>query len=885
MPSRTPATAPPARRKTWQSGSALLAAGLALLCLAAAWLALASLGASPASASPAVELVWGIEQSCVSAINHPEFALNGPEKGFDAHVAACALSGSQPENAWVMERFSQPSGSPASYQAVEIAFLAPGWLISDTLKLQLSNDGGTNWEDVIEFSAANPPPASLDPMKFSLADKAIAAQAVSQPKVRLFSPTAGGRPEPLMINLDEIALLVSVSPAPSDTPTPTVLAATDTPTEQPSPSDTPTSQPTVANTPIPATATPTGSPEASATPTNDFNPIPTQVSLLVGTVTVTPGEPITNTLPLSTPEARPTRTPAPTPVTPIELHIGPADKQETLWGVQQNCTYSLENSSASLDDLFNNQTASCQGPFAGAQAEWNVSALRHTAFTHLHDAVLQVRLSVSGWKDDVFSLDLYDGQRWYLLQQFGPGLSLPPEALTTLYFNVAQLLNSAEKMNQAAVRLVGVRANGPADHLTISLDGVQIATAGGSAQVQWPGPQPTPASFGPFQINAPLPGEPHSDTSPLTDSCAACHNGHTGVARQLRDGSPEENVCFKCHASAGPGKNVQPAFTNYANTATAYYKHDVSSSSGAHQLSENSAASFSGANRHIECEDCHNPHRSNRNASAAPMIQGEMNNASGVDPTWSGTGAPTGFTWLASAAREFQVCFKCHSSFTSLPVYAPDGWTGAALVANGLRKLTSAVTTQILDSRDMAREFNPSQTSFHPVVALGRNQNIAAASFVNGWTQASMVYCSDCHQNPNSATEGSGPHGSPLLHILNGTSNYSTVMVNNSPVVPNSQVCFTCHNYATYVTGGSSSASHFPLHSYHMNKTWGTTCYTCHDSHGSEQQHLINFDTSVVTPMGARNSQTAWYYDPATGRAGCWLTCHGQGHDPKEYTP
>jgi hypothetical protein len=261
-----------------------------------------------------------------------------------------------------------------------------------------------------------------------------------------------------------------------------------------------------------------------------------------------------------------------------------------------------------------------------------------------------------------------------------------------------------------------------------------------------------------------------------------------------------------------------------------------------------------------------------------------MAKVSGVAPVWSGAGSPSSYIWLEDATGEYQVCFKCHSSFTSLPTYQPDGWNGSAFVANGLRKLTGTSTGQVLDSRDMAKEFNPAQASFHPVTALGRNQNMPANSFVNGWSQSSMVYCTDCHSNPAATAGDLGAHGSPQLHLLNGTVNYKTVVLNGSTRVSTGEVCFQCHNYQTYVTG-QNNATHFSEHAKHMNNNWGTTCYTCHDSHGSEQQHLINLDASAMTFINGRNSQTAWYYDPVTRKAGCFLSCHGQGHDPKEYTP
>ena len=303
-----------------------------------------------------------------------------------------------------------------------------------------------------------------------------------------------------------------------------------------------------------------------------------------------------------------------------------------------------------------------------------------------------------------------------------------------------------------------------------------------------------------------------------------------------------------------------------------------------YRLNQSNASDYSGDSRHVECEDCHNPHHSARGEGNPPMVQPEMVRVSGVEPVWTGPGAPDAFTWMSETDREYQLCFKCHSSFATLPDYLPDGWNGVSNVANGLRKLTSSNPLQVSDGRDLAREFNPFQVSYHPLATMGRNQNIAPDSFVAGWSQTSLVYCSDCHNNANEATEGSGPHGSPRLHILDGQANYSTVVLDGSPRVSDQELCFKCHNYQTYVTGQNES-THFKLHDKHMDNNWGTTCYTCHDSHGSEQLHLINLDVSVATPLNGRDSQTAWYYDSASGKAGCYVDCHGDTHDPEEYEP
>jgi predicted CXXCH cytochrome family protein len=426
------------------------------------------------------------------------------------------------------------------------------------------------------------------------------------------------------------------------------------------------------------------------------------------------------------------------------------------------------------------------------------------------------------------------------------------------------------------------------------------ALSGSQATAAPPTPTPTPTP-------APNPLDPHNSYTAATDKCAACHRSHTSVGMVLRGAWPEQNLCFSCHTSAGSGTNVQPAFTTYTNTTTRVFMHDVGSTNGVHRNSESTGAGFGGVNRHVECEDCHNPHRAARGASSAPAVQAEITGATGVSPAYSTGITPTGYTWLPQASYEYQVCFKCHSGFTTLPTYQPDGWrldssTGTGTyVANGLTKLTSADAQQVLDSRDMAKEFSPNNGSFHPVMAVGKNTGIDAAALVTGWSASSYTLCTDCHSNATPATGQSGPHGSPLLHLLSGASltqtanNYWTVLpsgnVKNPPM--SGEICFKCHKQNVY-SGGTSpggGTTHFSQHRLHVggSANFAATCYTCHDSHGSETGRLINFNATYVTPDAGYNSQTAWVV--SGGKGICYITCHVTGGSSvahgtgKSYTP
>jgi hypothetical protein len=102
------------------------------------------------------------------------------------------------------------------------------------------------------------------------------------------------------------------------------------------------------------------------------------------------------------------------------------------------------------------------------------------------------------------------------------------------------------------------------------------------------------------------------------------------------------------------------------------------------------------------------------------------------------------------------------------------------------------------------------------------------------------------------------------------------------------ELCFNCHQYNTYALGTNApSTTHFKdgnenLHSFHSF----SACYTCHDTHGSEQAHLINFDTSVVTIFSGYDSESAWTWDNAANTGTCYVSCHGGTHGPgASYTP
>ncbi len=582
-------------------------------------------------------------------------------------------------------------------------------------------------------------------------------------------------------------------------------------------------------------------------------------------------------MPTPTPIPAPTDTPGPTPTEPggglVILATSDLFSQTSM--TRSNCTATNE-ANAYSPQSFDGVTGYCQFTAAG---NWTYNNVQNTTLTAVYSATLTVRFYTANWLNDQVFVEISNdnGAAWNTVATFQTG-SVPPTALTYYSYDVSSWIGTPTQANNAQVRFRVATVSGLDANLRIYSDQMRLSVSDVLP------PVPTPTAPAPAPTSTPsTPLDPHVDYTANTDSCAACHRAHTASSIVLRQLWPEESVCFACHTSGGSGTNVQPAFTSYTNTATRIFKHDIASLNGVHRVGQNTGASFGGANRHVECEDCHEPHEATRGSASAPMIQRVMNYVSGVDPVWNAAGAPASYTWLPQAQREYQVCFKCHSSFTTLPTYQPDGWimtsaTTGTYFADGLRKLTSTDPLQVLDSRDKALEFNPYHTSFHPVVAKGRNTTINASTFVAGWSVNSLVYCTDCHTNGSPATGGNGPHGSPMLHLLWGTNNYETGMPNNKWPPLGGEVCFKCHKYSVYVQGGAGSG--FPYHSYHINGSGSfavASCYECHDSHGSGNQHLINFNAQYVTPDSGYNSQTAWVANGNTRT--CYLTCHSPGGD------
>ncbi|MEK6776809.1 MAG: cytochrome c3 family protein [bacterium] len=340
------------------------------------------------------------------------------------------------------------------------------------------------------------------------------------------------------------------------------------------------------------------------------------------------------------------------------------------------------------------------------------------------------------------------------------------------------------------------------------------------------------------------PPDPWPHTGWITvnnNACENCHRPHTagGSVRLLNEPNEEDN-CFPCHNGNVASADIQSEFSKVS-------VHPITDTAGIHDPKEDYLA----VSRHVECVDCHNPHQVNHTASSPSQVSGRLAGVTGV----SASGTP-----VASASYEYEICFKCHA----------DSAQGAAPIPRQILELNKRL------------QFDLNNPSYHPVGGPGENPNVP--SLLPAYNTASVIYCTDCHNNDAGAGTGgagpAGPHGSQWNYLLERR--YETA--DNTPESPDFYaLCYKCHNRNSILSDQS-----FKEHNKHIVGE-NAPCSICHDPHGiSSNQgntvnnsHLINFDLSVVSPVGM-NSQPI-FEDQGTFKGRCYLMCHGKRHNPKSY--
>lgn len=427
--------------------------------------------------------------------------------------------------------------------------------------------------------------------------------------------------------------------------------------------------------------------------------------------------------------------------------------------------------------------------------------------------------------------------------------------------------------------------------------------------------QAASAGTGAVVAAEPLATSPHGPYTLTTDACGSCHTTHVAQGPMLLSRpSPQAGLCFTCH-DGSPASNVAGQYSDPAVPANnpgtgSYYSHAatvVSSHVGGQGASE-----FEGVlNRHTACADCHQPHL----ADGSPAVEttngwtasGALYGASGVSVVNGSAGAAPTYTKTSTSTFEYQLCFKCHSGFTTLP------------------EQTGPPSTWALDK---AVELNPANLSYHPVEAPGRNQTAQLDLSLSGdvtwgtspyklwqFTTDSTIRCVSCHGDSRLGNPASPPDPGDRL-APHAVANAGILIENlrtgslkggsEAYQAADFALCYVCHGEAPFVdiSQGPLPDTNFPLHGFHTAGIasyvggpagsidddgagiGNALCAECHfRTHGTAYavdgqpawSRLVNFGPNVQ-PYQGPDALLAGRLEWEEASGSCTLTCHGVPH-------
>ncbi|GAB4284727.1 MAG: hypothetical protein Kow0067_06820 [Coriobacteriia bacterium] len=325
----------------------------------------------------------------------------------------------------------------------------------------------------------------------------------------------------------------------------------------------------------------------------------------------------------------------------------------------------------------------------------------------------------------------------------------------------------------------------------------------------------------------------------------------------------EEGFCFRCHGVSGlTGEDYYAAAL--MNSASQYvytqinsraYTHGVDNPTWAARHLPDENQTYISANKHVECEDCHNPHAAGKvthnEAAGSGIGSNAINQANsplaGVQglsvtlPSTNWTAPALGAYTPGTATKEYEICLKCHSG------------------AN------TALTTWDATWTDVALEFNPANNSSHPVMGphpvTDGDPTKNSSRLVNGqlatvWEvpagqPSKTMYCSDCHGDSVGTPAAMGPHGSAVPHLLKGPREYWPTKSDGTTLWKLSDIasqeaeadlfCMNCHE----------NAVRNEIHGKGGHK--GYACVTCHIlvPHGGKVSRLLG-DSEAGSQMPTR---------------------------------
>lgn len=316
----------------------------------------------------------------------------------------------------------------------------------------------------------------------------------------------------------------------------------------------------------------------------------------------------------------------------------------------------------------------------------------------------------------------------------------------------------------------------------------------------------------------------------LPNGCRSCHKGH-GVLNTPMLKDEKERICFGCHGNQGLAVELKSSgyvakTVTLVNVERAFqkpYYHPIDTAS-IHDYRETLPEIDPSMPRHVSCADCHHHHYVSKKK--------KYHGVKGV----SSQGAV-----VPQVNREYELCFKCHSSSANLPA----------------------------EQTNKAEMFSVVNPSYHPVIGPGKNTDVP--SLLTKLNAPNTMKCTDCHNNSDPA-DAKGPHGSEYRHLL--AKNFK--LEDGPEGAFEYELCYSCHDRNSILSNRS-----FFYHSRHISVV-GVSCRTCHNPHGSQRfTHLIDLNSSPsIRPSGSGNLD---FVDFGNKSGQCYLTCHGKDHNPATY--
>lgn len=391
-------------------------------------------------------------------------------------------------------------------------------------------------------------------------------------------------------------------------------------------------------------------------------------------------------------------------------------------------------------------------------------------------------------------------------------------------------------------------------------------------------------------------------------ACLNCHDSHTvqGSRRLLREGTDStatpktggnsaiEETCYQCHASLAQSAltsvasvpNIKDDFSlarrmpiKTTDQQAGSEVHDIGTGTGTQHgkdFVESPALLGKGApaNRHVECTDCHNPHRVTKNRlfnanAAVPDAAGTHNHAAGhtniasgvlrgtagVEPVYGGAAfgtVPTSFDlkrgdggagastavgspWLT---REYQVCLKCHSNNAyDTPPNLGDSGGSTPSGTNGMTRFTN----QAMEFQaPTGHKGQVSTTDSGAFAGQIRNPAGCATCGVGGCTCYNVNFQTNNHRgwHPVMANTGRSLATRGMTHA-NATNAWRSPWNATADVGTQSMYCSDCH--------GSGTATDTVVPSGGENGSpWGP--------HGSTNNFILKGEWSATTGTGAREA-------------------------------